>query len=76
MLIVIIFFTFVNLVIIYYLCPTLVSDIQGPSENYNGEVNLENFWDALSSNMIGRGFVASMTTLLRTLLESLKRMPT
>ncbi|RXN18812.1 HMG domain-containing 3 isoform X2 [Labeo rohita] len=36
-----------------------VSDIQGPVENYNGNVNLEEFWESLSSDMIGRGFVAS-----------------
>lgn len=52
-----------NLVIIHYVCSILVSDIQGPVENYNGNVNLEEFWESLSSDMIGRGFVASMTTL-------------
>ncbi|ROL55348.1 Structural maintenance of chromosomes protein 5 [Anabarilius grahami] len=49
-----------------YLCPeeTIcqrcpVSDIEGPAENFNVEVNLEQFWGAMSCDMIGRGFVAS-----------------
>ncbi|CAM4428730.1 unnamed protein product [Leuciscus chuanchicus] len=36
-----------------------VSDLQGPAENFDGEVNLEKFWEAMSCDMIGRGFVAS-----------------
>ncbi|XP_056109154.1 uncharacterized protein LOC130086936 [Rhinichthys klamathensis goyatoka] len=36
-----------------------VNDIEEPQENYQGEVNLETFWEALSKEMICRGFVAS-----------------
>ncbi|XP_016427103.1 uncharacterized protein LOC107754968 [Sinocyclocheilus rhinocerous] len=36
-----------------------VSDIQGPAENFDGDVNLEKFWEAMSCDMICRGFVAS-----------------
>uniref|UniRef100_A0A9J7Y4U2 SAP domain-containing protein n=1 Tax=Cyprinus carpio carpio TaxID=630221 RepID=A0A9J7Y4U2_CYPCA len=36
-----------------------VSDIQGPAENFDGEVNLEKFWETMSCDMIGRGFVSS-----------------
>jgi len=49
---------------------SLVSDIQGPAENFDGEVNLERFWEAMSCDMIGRGFVSSMNTVLYTLLRS------
>ncbi|XP_039606727.1 uncharacterized protein LOC120527410 [Polypterus senegalus] len=36
-----------------------VNDIKKPPENFRGEVDLETFWDALSKEMICRGFVVS-----------------
>ncbi|XP_051526726.1 uncharacterized protein LOC127425109 isoform X2 [Myxocyprinus asiaticus] len=36
-----------------------VSDIEEPPESFQGEVNLETFWEALSKEMICQGFVAS-----------------
>ncbi len=37
----------------------LVSDIKPPPNNFNGNVNMEDFWKKLSLQMIGRGFVKS-----------------
>ncbi|XP_051782681.1 uncharacterized protein LOC127527607 [Erpetoichthys calabaricus] len=36
-----------------------VNDIKKPPENFRGEVDLETFWEALSKEMICRGFVVS-----------------
>ncbi|XP_051945069.1 uncharacterized protein LOC127617185 isoform X1 [Xyrauchen texanus] len=36
-----------------------VSDIEESPENFKGQVNLEKFWEAVSKELIGRGFVAS-----------------
>ncbi|KAJ8369640.1 hypothetical protein SKAU_G00096680 [Synaphobranchus kaupii] len=36
-----------------------VSDIKDPSEEYNGEQNVEDFWDSVHLEMICRGFVPS-----------------
>ncbi|ROL45234.1 hypothetical protein DPX16_17845 [Anabarilius grahami] len=36
-----------------------VSDIEEPPENFQGDVNLETLWEALSKEMIGCGFVAN-----------------
>ncbi|XP_050973526.1 uncharacterized protein LOC127169897 [Labeo rohita] len=36
-----------------------VSDVEEPPENFRGVVNIETFWEALSKEMICRGFVAS-----------------
>ncbi|XP_016318301.1 uncharacterized protein LOC107670269 [Sinocyclocheilus anshuiensis] len=36
-----------------------VSDVEEPPESFQGEVNLETFWEALSKEMICRGFVTS-----------------
>ncbi|KAJ8342271.1 hypothetical protein SKAU_G00321990 [Synaphobranchus kaupii] len=38
-----------------------VSDIKDPSEEYNGEQNVEDFWDSVHLEMICRGFVPSHT---------------
>ncbi len=45
---------------------SLVSNIQRPSDHFNGEVDLERFSEAMSCDMIGRGFVSSMNTVLCT----------
>ncbi|XP_049326712.1 uncharacterized protein LOC111188749 [Astyanax mexicanus] len=36
-----------------------ITDLGGPPHNYTGEVDIEKFWDALTMEMIGRGFVKS-----------------
>jgi len=36
-----------------------VSDLEDPPESYNGEVDMDMFWDALAMEMIGGGFVKS-----------------
>ncbi|KAJ8376450.1 hypothetical protein SKAU_G00070300 [Synaphobranchus kaupii] len=36
-----------------------LNDIEGPPTNFNGEVDVERFWEALSMEMVGRGFVTS-----------------
>ncbi|XP_034055086.1 uncharacterized protein LOC117534921 isoform X2 [Gymnodraco acuticeps] len=36
-----------------------VSDLEQPPVDFNGEVDMECFWDALSMERIGRGFVTS-----------------
>ncbi|KAK1885459.1 Isoleucine--tRNA ligase [Dissostichus eleginoides] len=38
---------------------SLVSDLPQPPVDFNGEVDMECFWDALSMERIGRGFVTS-----------------
>lgn len=40
-----------------------VSDLEDPPESYNGEVDIDMFWDALAMEMIGRGFVQSNYSL-------------
>lgn len=38
----------------------LVEHIEEPPENFKGEVDVEKFWEAVSKEMIARGFVAGM----------------
>ncbi|XP_026088943.1 uncharacterized protein LOC113063026 isoform X2 [Carassius auratus] len=39
--------------------PLSGNDIEKPPGNFKGEVNLEEFWESLSKEMISRGFVAN-----------------
>ncbi|XP_016385460.1 HMG domain-containing protein 3-like isoform X2 [Sinocyclocheilus rhinocerous] len=39
--------------------PLSENDIEKPPGNFKGEVNLEEFWESLSKEMISRGFVAN-----------------
>lgn len=41
----------------------LVSDLAQPPEDFNGEVDMEYFWEALSMERISRGFVTSNASL-------------
>jgi len=37
----------------------LVSDIKPPPKDFDGHVDMDDFWDKLALQMIGRGFVKS-----------------
>ena len=39
-----------------------VSDIEEVSENFTGEVNIEEFWDSVQLEMISRAFFPSIYT--------------
>lgn len=45
-----------------------VSDIREVSENFTGEVNIEEFWDSVRLEMISRGFFPSIYILAISLL--------
>lgn len=47
-----------------------VSDIKDPSEDYDGEQNVEDFWDSVQMEMICRGFVPSKHNLLKCYYHS------
>lgn len=38
---------------------TLVSDLAQPPDDFDGEVDMDHFWESLSMDRIGRGFVTS-----------------
>lgn len=40
-------------------CFCVVSDLKNPPESYNGEVNLQDFWDSVSKELLARGFLRS-----------------
>lgn len=42
-----------------YFFSILVSELEDPPNDYDGEVDIEEFWDSLCLERIARGFVPS-----------------
>lgn len=43
----------------------LVSDLAQPPEDFNGDVDSEQFWKALTEERIARGFVSSKKAIIK-----------
>lgn len=44
---------------IFYYYFILASELDGPPDGYDGEVDVEEFWDSICLERIARGFVPS-----------------
>lgn len=54
----------VVLLIFFPFCMLLVSDIKPPPKDLRGHMDMDDFWDKLTLQMIGRGFVKVILLLL------------